>query len=69
MSDEDTKFFDRAIETLEEYTKKVKNIRKQYTIVKKKKPTHTNEMPAAGVKGSVVDTSMIQWKQTLRPYC
>ena len=69
MSDEETKFFDNAIKTLEEYTTKVKNIRKEYIIVKKNESTHTNEMPAAGVKGSVVDTSFIQWKQTLRPYC
>tara|TARA_A100001015_G_scaffold316833_1_gene432143 strand:+ start:1726 stop:1935 length:210 start_codon:yes stop_codon:yes gene_type:complete len=69
MSDEDTKFFDRAIETLEEYTKKVKKLRKNYTVVKKVKLKNTNEMPPAGVKGSVLDTSMLQWKQTLRPYC
>lgn len=71
--DDDKEFFDRAIKTLEEYTTKVKTMRQNFILVKKQQPhkkkKNVNEMPPAGVKGSVVDTSMIHWKQTLRPYC
>lgn len=69
-NDDETAFFDRAIETLEIYTKKVKKMRNEFALVKKQEPQPlVDSRPPAGVKGSVVDTSMIQWRQTLRPYC
>lgn len=71
-TNEDTAFFDRAIETLETYTRKVKKMRNEFALVKKGEPQKEEDnsiRPPAGMKGSIVDTSMIQWRQTLRPYC
>ena len=69
-NDDNAVFFDRAIETLEAYTRKVKKLRNEFALVKKQdlQPS-VDSRPPAGVRGSVVDTSMIQWRQTLRPYC
>lgn len=69
-NDDETAFFDRAIETLEIYTKQVKKMRNEFTLVKKQpiQPS-VNSRPPAGVRGSVVDTPMIQWRRTLRSDC
>jgi hypothetical protein len=68
-NDDETAFFDRAIETLEIYTKKVKKMRNEFALVKKQESQPSvDSRPPAGVRGSVVDTSVIQWRQTLRPY-
>lgn len=65
---DDKEFFDNALKTLKEYTLKVKRLRDEYKLTKKESKKKLNKVLPAGIKGSANDTSLILWKQSLRPF-
>jgi hypothetical protein len=68
---DDREFFDNALKTLNEYTVKVKRLRDEYKLTKKeskKESKSLNKVLPAGIRGSANDTTIIQWKRSLRPF-
>lgn len=66
----DKKLFDNAIKTLEEYTEKVKRISKEYYLKKREaERKKIEEVLPAGIKGSANDSTIMDWKKSLRPFC
>ena len=64
MDDDNTEEIDQAITLLQRVIRRMKDKGN----AKRRKKADPNSLPPAGVKGSSVNTSNINWQKNLRPH-